>query len=30
MGQGRWAADAQLLVPFGVAYHLAVLDPIPS
>jgi aromatic ring-opening dioxygenase LigB subunit len=27
MGQGRWTADAQLLVPFGVAYHLAVLDP---
>lgn len=29
MGQGRWTADAQLLVPFGVAYHLAVLDPVP-
>jgi aromatic ring-opening dioxygenase LigB subunit len=29
MGQGRWTADAQLLAPFGVAYHLAVLDPVP-
>ena len=28
MGEGRWTADARLLVPFGVAYHLAVLDPI--
>ena len=28
MGQGRWTADAQLLAPFGVAYHLAVLDPV--
>jgi hypothetical protein len=27
LGQGRWTADARLLVPFGVAYHLAVLDP---
>jgi hypothetical protein len=27
LGQGHWTADAQLLVPFGVAYHLAVLDP---
>jgi hypothetical protein len=27
MGEGRWTAEAQLLVPFGVAYHLAVLDP---
>lgn len=26
MGQDRWTADARLLVPFGVAYHLAVLD----
>jgi aromatic ring-opening dioxygenase LigB subunit len=29
LGEGRWTAEAQLLVPFGVAYHLAVLDPIP-
>ncbi|HYQ62381.1 class III extradiol dioxygenase subunit B-like domain-containing protein [Actinophytocola sp.] len=29
MGRGRWTADARLLVPFGVAYHLAVLDPVP-
>ena len=29
MGDGRWTADARLLVPFGVAYHLAVLDPLP-
>lgn len=28
MGDGTWTADARLLVPFGVAYHLAVLDPI--
>ncbi|MFL6119871.1 class III extradiol dioxygenase subunit B-like domain-containing protein [Actinophytocola sp.] len=28
MGQDRWTADARLLVPFGVAYHLAVLDPV--
>jgi aromatic ring-opening dioxygenase LigB subunit len=28
MGHGRWTADARLLVPFGVAYHLAVLDPV--
>ncbi len=28
MGEGRWTADAQLMVPFGVAYHLAVLDPL--
>jgi aromatic ring-opening dioxygenase LigB subunit len=28
LGHGRWTADAQLLVPFGVAYHLAVLDPV--
>jgi aromatic ring-opening dioxygenase LigB subunit len=28
MGHGRWTADAQLFVPFGVAYHLAVLDPL--
>jgi aromatic ring-opening dioxygenase LigB subunit len=27
MGRRRWTADARLLVPFGVAYHLAVLDP---
>jgi aromatic ring-opening dioxygenase LigB subunit len=27
MGEGRWTADARLMVPFGVAYHLAVLDP---
>lgn len=29
LGHGRWTADAQLLVPFGVAYHLAVLDRVP-
>lgn len=29
MGEGRWTADARLMVPFGVAYHLAVLDPAP-
>jgi hypothetical protein len=29
MGNGRWTADTQLLVPFGVAYHLAVLDLVP-
>lgn len=29
MGRGRWMADARLLAPFGVAYHLAVLDPVP-
>lgn len=28
MGERRWTADARLLVPFGVAYHLAVLDPL--
>jgi len=28
LGRGRWQADARLLVPFGVAYHLAVLDPL--
>jgi aromatic ring-opening dioxygenase LigB subunit len=28
MGEGRWTSDARLMVPFGVAYHLAVLDPI--
>jgi aromatic ring-opening dioxygenase LigB subunit len=28
MGQGTWTSEARLLVPFGVAYHLAVLDPI--
>lgn len=28
MGDARWTADARLLVPFGVAYHLAVLDPL--
>jgi hypothetical protein len=27
LGERRWTADAQLFVPFGVAYHLAVLDP---
>jgi len=27
LGQGRWTAESQLLVPFGVAYHLAVLNP---
>lgn len=29
MGEGRWTSGARLLVPFGVAYHLAVLDPVP-
>ena len=29
LGAGRWTcADPTLLVPFGVAYHLAVLDPV--
>jgi hypothetical protein len=28
LGQGAWTADARLVVPFGVAYHLAVLDPV--
>ncbi|MFC4858499.1 hypothetical protein [Actinophytocola glycyrrhizae] len=28
LGQGEWTADARLMVPFGVAYHLAVLDPV--
>ncbi len=28
LGQGGWTAEAQLLVPFGVAYHVAVLDPV--
>ncbi|MGB3440920.1 MAG: hypothetical protein WBA97_19400 [Actinophytocola sp.] len=27
LGQGEWASDARLTIPFGVAYHLAVLDP---
>jgi aromatic ring-opening dioxygenase LigB subunit len=29
IGQGRWTAEARLMVPFGVAYHLAVLDHAP-
>ncbi|TDV40350.1 hypothetical protein [Actinophytocola oryzae] len=29
MGRRRWTGDARLMVPFGVAYHLAVLDPTP-
>lgn len=28
MGERRWTADARLMVPFGVAYHFAVLDPV--
>jgi hypothetical protein len=28
LGQGDWACDARLMIPFGVAYHLAVLDPV--
>ncbi len=30
LDSGRWTcAEPTLLVPFGVAYHLAVLDPVP-
>jgi aromatic ring-opening dioxygenase LigB subunit len=28
IGQGEWTADARVTTPFGVAYHLAVLDPV--
>jgi aromatic ring-opening dioxygenase LigB subunit len=28
LDQGAWTAEAQLMIPFGVAYHLAVLDPV--
>jgi len=28
LAQGEWASDVRLTIPFGVAYHLAVLDPV--
>jgi len=28
MGRGEWTSDARMTVPFGVAYHFAVLDPV--
>ena len=28
LGQGEWASDARMTIPFGVAYHFAVLDPV--
>ena len=28
LARGEWSADARLMIPFGVAYHLAVLDPV--
>lgn len=28
LARGEWSADARLMVPFGVAYHLAVLEPV--
>lgn len=29
LGEREWTSDARLTIPFGVAYHLAVLDPVP-
>lgn len=28
LGQSEWTSDARMTIPFGVAYHLAVLDPV--
>jgi hypothetical protein len=28
LAHGEWSADARLMIPFGVAYHLAVLEPV--
>jgi aromatic ring-opening dioxygenase LigB subunit len=28
LGQGEWTSDARMSIPFGVAYHFAVLDPV--
>jgi hypothetical protein len=28
LARGAWSADARLMIPFGVAYHFAVLDPV--
>lgn len=28
MGQAEWTSDARMTIPFGVAYHFAVLDPV--
>lgn len=28
IGQSEWTSDARMTIPFGVAYHLAVLDPV--
>lgn len=28
LARGEWSAEARLMIPFGVAYHLAVLEPV--